>query len=58
MNHIRVIALLGAILLTASELFSLYYYTAWLVSEHTSQAAVPALIAQRYSPAQGRDCAS
>jgi hypothetical protein len=47
MNHIRVIALLGAILLTAGELFSLDYYTARPVSEHTGQAAVSTLVAQR-----------
>jgi hypothetical protein len=47
MNHIRVVALLGAIVLTAGELFSLDYYTAQLASEHTAQAAVATLIAQR-----------
>lgn len=47
MNAIRLFALLGAILLTAGECFSLDYYTARLVSEHTSQAAVATLIAQR-----------
>ena len=47
MKAIRLAALLGAVLFTASELFALDYGTAWLVARHSGQAGAAALVASR-----------
>jgi hypothetical protein len=47
MKTIRWVALLGALLLTASELFALDYGTSRLVARHSLHAAAPVLLARR-----------
>jgi hypothetical protein len=47
MKAIRLIALLGAVLFTASELLALDYGTSWLAARHSAHAAAPALLTRR-----------
>ncbi len=47
MKAIRLVALLGAVLLTAGELFALDYGTAWVVARHSAHAAAAPLVARR-----------
>ncbi len=47
MKAIRLAALLGAVLFTASELFALDYGTAWLLARHSGQAGTATVVALR-----------